>query len=132
MGVTIRLFTVVPTGRVGRRATQPLAQQPRSNPAARAHTNHHAHTDLLRCHGLLREGSWWGSLDGMQGVRGSNPLSSTRHNASTGHPLRVVCQQIVSRSQVVIDSALSVLTGSSLLSRFPKRSGRNLAATVLC
>jgi hypothetical protein len=33
------------------------------------------------CNALLREGSWWtprwGSLDGMQGVRGSNPLSST-------------------------------------------------------
>jgi hypothetical protein len=45
------------------------------------HPNHHAHTDLLPCHGLLREGSWWtlwwGSLDGMQEVRGSNPLSST-------------------------------------------------------
>jgi hypothetical protein len=34
----------------------------------------------------------------LQGVRGSNPLSSTRHNASTGRPLRAVCQQIVSRS----------------------------------
>jgi len=46
------------------------AQQARSNSALRTLTNHHAHTDLLRCHGLLREGSWWplwwGSLDGMQ------------------------------------------------------------------
>jgi hypothetical protein len=37
----------------------------------------------------------------MQGVRGSNPLSSTRHNASTALPLRAVCQQIVSRSLYV-------------------------------
>jgi hypothetical protein len=27
------------------------------------------------------------SIDGMQGVRGSNPLSSTRHNATAGFPL---------------------------------------------
>jgi hypothetical protein len=57
------------------------AQQPRSNSALRRHTNHHASALLLWCNGLLREGSWWarwrGSLDGMQGVRGSNPLSST-------------------------------------------------------
>jgi len=31
-----------------------------------------------------------GRHDGMQGVRGSNPLSSTRHNASAGHPLRAI------------------------------------------
>ena len=31
-----------------------------------------------------------GFLDGMQGVRGSNPLSSTRHNASTALPLTAV------------------------------------------
>ena len=37
-------------------------------------------------------------INGMQGVRGSNPLSSTRHNASAALPLRAVCQQIVSRS----------------------------------
>jgi hypothetical protein len=124
MGVTIRLFTVVPTGRVGRvndgrkltpwrRVTQPLAQQPRSNPAARAHTNHHAHTDLLCCHGLLREGSWWtlwwGSLDGMQGVRGSNPLSSTRHNASAGPPITADCQQVTSRdSRITLSVDVSV------------------------
>ena len=41
------------------------------------------------------------SVYGMQGVRGSNPLSSTRHNASAGLPLRAVCQQIVSRSRHV-------------------------------
>jgi hypothetical protein len=41
------------------------------------------------------------SLDGMQGVRGSNPLSSTRHNASPGLPLKAVCQQIVSGSRNV-------------------------------
>ena len=43
-----------------------------------------------------------GFLDGMQGVRGSNPLSSTRHNASTGLPHRAVCQQIVSRPRHVV------------------------------
>jgi hypothetical protein len=34
-------------------------------------------------------------INGMQGVRGSNPLRSTRHNASAALPLRAVCQQIV-------------------------------------
>jgi hypothetical protein len=34
----------------------------------------------------------------MQGVRGSNPLSSTRHNASAALSLEAFCQQIVSRS----------------------------------
>jgi hypothetical protein len=46
------------------------------------------------------------SVYGMQGVRGSNPLSSTRHNASAGLPLRAVCQQIVSRSLDVTVLAL--------------------------
>jgi hypothetical protein len=45
-------------------------------------------------------------VNGMQGVRGSNPLSSTRHNASAGLPLRVVCQQITPCSG---DVALSVV-----------------------
>src|SRR4029453_6235083 len=35
----------------------------------------------VQCPATLRKGlwwsSWWGSLDGIQGVRGSNPLSST-------------------------------------------------------
>jgi hypothetical protein len=57
-----------------------------------------------------RVDEWWGVrgrlVNGMQGVRGSNPLSSTRHNASAGHPLRVVCQQIVSRSRHVAEIAL--------------------------
>ena len=48
---------------------------------------------------------------GMQGVRGSNPLSSTRHNASTALPLRVVCQQIVSRSRHVAVMSLWTLGG---------------------
>jgi hypothetical protein len=48
----------------------------------------------------------------MQGVRGSNPLSSTRHNASAGLPFRAICQQIVSRSRRVTARALSALTGS--------------------
>jgi hypothetical protein len=52
-----------------------------------------------------------GFLDGMQGVRGSNPLSSTRHNTSAGLPLRAICQQIVSRSLCVSTITLSALTG---------------------
>jgi len=36
------------------------------------------------------------SINGMQGVRGSNPLSYTRHNASAGFPFRAVYQQITS------------------------------------
>ena len=71
-----------------------FAQQPRSNSAMRSPKNHHAPALLLCCDGLLRKAlwwaSWWGSLDGMQGVRGSNPLSSTRHNALAGHPLRAI------------------------------------------
>jgi hypothetical protein len=86
------------------------AQQARSNSALRTRTNHHTLARLLCCNALLRGGSWWalwwGSLDGMQGVRGSNPLSSTRHNASAALPLRVVCQQIVSRSLNVTSVAL--------------------------
>ena len=34
-----------------------------------------------------------GFLDGMQGVRGSNPLSSTRHNATSTPALSVICQR---------------------------------------
>jgi hypothetical protein len=75
-----------------------FAQQARSNSALRSHANHHAPALPLLCNALLREGScwasWWGSLDGMQGVRGSNPLSSTRHNASAVHPHRAACQRI--------------------------------------
>jgi hypothetical protein len=73
-----------------------FAQQARSNSALRNRTNHHALAFLLCCNALLREGLWWalwwGSLDGMQGVRGSNPLSSTRHSASAALPRRAVCQ----------------------------------------
>jgi hypothetical protein len=50
------------------------------------------------------------SINGMQGVRGSNPLSSTRHNASADHPLRAACQQIVSRSLQVSARTPSALT----------------------
>jgi hypothetical protein len=53
----------------------------RSNAALRTHRYDQAPALLLRCNGLVREVAWWapgrGSLDGMQGVRGSNPLSST-------------------------------------------------------
>jgi hypothetical protein len=97
----------------GRHAAQAIldyAQQRRSNSALRTRTYHHAPALLLWCCGLLREVSGWvlwrGSLDGMQGVRGSNPLSSTRHNASAALPLRAVCQQIVSRSLHVTPIAL--------------------------
>jgi hypothetical protein len=48
----------------------------------------------------------------MQGVTGSNPLSSTRHNASAGLPLRAVCQQIVSRSLGVTAVRLRVILAS--------------------
>ena len=34
------------------------------------------------------------SLDGMQGVRGSNPLSSTRHNASSPSALGAVARDL--------------------------------------
>jgi hypothetical protein len=46
------------------------------------------------------------SINGMQGVRGSPPLSSSRHNASAALPLRAVCQQIVGRSLYVTVIAL--------------------------
>src|SRR5215216_4902528 len=39
----------------------------------------------------------WGrrpKLHGMQGLRGSNPLSSTRHNASAALPLRVIARDL--------------------------------------
>jgi hypothetical protein len=59
----------------------PYGPPPRSNSARRTRTCHHLPALLLWCNGLLRKVSWWagwwGSLDGMQGVRGSNPLSST-------------------------------------------------------
>jgi hypothetical protein len=74
-----------------------VAQQLRSNSALQPHTYHHSSAFLLRWNALLREGSWWalwwGSLDGMQGVRGSNPLSSTRHNASPATALSAICQR---------------------------------------
>jgi len=52
------------------------------------------------------------SINGMQGIRGSNPLSSTRHNASPGHLLRAFCQQIVSRSRCVAAIPLWALPSS--------------------
>jgi alkanesulfonate monooxygenase SsuD/methylene tetrahydromethanopterin reductase-like flavin-dependent oxidoreductase (luciferase family) len=81
--------------------TRRFAQQMRSNSALRSHASHHAPALPRLCNALLREGLWlvqgWGSLDGMQGVRGSNPLSSTRHNAPPTHPRSVVCQQSASK-----------------------------------
>jgi hypothetical protein len=53
--------------------------QPRSRTASSAWR--------LTCTNAIRpQRSWPRSVHGMQGVRGSNPLSSTRHNASAGHP----------------------------------------------
>jgi hypothetical protein len=104
------------------RGSSHLAQQMRSNLALRSPTNHYAPALRLRCYGLLHKVSWWpvwwGSLDGMQGVRGSNPLSSTRHNASAAPPLRAVCQQIVSRSRGVTVITLLVVTGLAASERF--------------
>ena len=75
------LTNVVPILPRWTRRSSHYAQQMRSNSALQTLTNHHAPAPLLWCNGLLHEGSWWagwrGSLDGMQGVRGSNPLSST-------------------------------------------------------
>jgi hypothetical protein len=92
------------------RWTSRFAQQMRSNSALRNRTNHYAPALLVGGNGVLRKALWWvsrrGSLDGMQGVRGSNPLSSTRHNATTALPIRAVCQQIVSRSLFVTDETL--------------------------
>jgi hypothetical protein len=60
-----------------RRRSSQFAQQMRSNSALRNRMNHHSPTLLRSCYGLLREVWWWalwrGSLDGMQGVRGSDP-----------------------------------------------------------
>ena len=110
-----------------RRSSQ-FAQQMRSNAAPRTRTNHHTPALLPCCDGLLREGSWWappwwGSLDGMQGVRGSNPLSSTRHNGSAGPPLRVVCQQIVSKSLSVTARPPLALAGLLVLGLATVRLG---------
>ena len=72
-----------------------LAQQVRSNSALGSHANHHNASPhaLVQC--PATQGSWWalwwGSLYGMQGVRGSNPLSSTSSNQgkrSARHPSR--------------------------------------------
>ena len=94
-------------GRPCRRS--PSGQQRGSNLAGRAHMSHHQPTVLNSCDSQPREASWWalcwGSLDGMQEVRGSNPFSSTSRNASPSPPLRAGCQQSVSRSRVVTAGA---------------------------
>jgi hypothetical protein len=64
----------------------------------------------------------------MQGVRGSNPLSSTRHNASAGLPLKAACQQIVSRSLLVVALELMVMVDTSGLQ--PQRRPRDRAAAA--
>jgi hypothetical protein len=68
-------------------------------------------------------------IDGMQGVRGSNPLSSTRHNATPSRPLRAVCQQLVSRSRGVSANSRSALTGTYLLSLL---RGLSIAGHLSC
>jgi hypothetical protein len=89
------------------------AQQPRSNSALRTHTNHHPPALFLWCNALLREGSWWavwwGSPDGMQGVRGSNPLSSTPGQRPSPPPTAREsrpAQQIRSNCQCVADAVV--------------------------
>jgi hypothetical protein len=63
-----------------------------------------------------------GSLDGMQGVRGSNPLSSTRHNASSTPALSAVCQQFASKRHWVAVRTLSASPGRLLVEgRFGRR-----------
>jgi hypothetical protein len=52
------------------------------------------------------------SINGMQGVRGSNPLSSTTTTHRQHSHSRAVCQQIVSTSRHVMAVTLSALTGS--------------------
>jgi hypothetical protein len=87
-----------------------FAQQARSNYALPGHTSHHMSDLPLSCNALPREVSWWahwwGPLDGMQEVRGSNPLSSTSHNTFSGSPLSAGCQQIVSKSRLVTAGTL--------------------------
>jgi hypothetical protein len=51
----------------------------------------------------------------MQGVRGSNPLSSTRHNTTAGHPLRAVCQRFARVSLRASDRPLCALTALTSL-----------------
>ena len=107
------LTNVVPILPRWTRRSSHYAQQMRSNSALQTLTNHHAPAPLLWCNGLLHEGSWWagwrGSLDGMQGVRGSNPLSSTpgqrppRRRPPTNRPPRAANRQqsvLMSRSSV--------------------------------
>jgi hypothetical protein len=48
-----------------------------------------------------------GFLDGMQGVRGSNPLSSTRHNASSTPALSAICQGLLSDLQHYLEALLN-------------------------
>jgi hypothetical protein len=62
-------------------------QQKGSNLAGRALTSHHEPTLLRWCNGLLREGSWWplwwGSLDGMKGVRGAPECQQSASNPAS-------------------------------------------------
>jgi hypothetical protein len=55
----------------------------------------------MACDARLRGGGPAGSWMACKGSGGSNPLNSTRHNASAGLPLRAISQQIVSRSRFV-------------------------------
>jgi hypothetical protein len=59
--------------------------------------------NTMRHEAAGRFASWW-LAHGMQEARGSNPLSSTSHNASTTPALAGVCQQLVSRSLAVSPS----------------------------
>jgi hypothetical protein len=67
------------------------------------------------------------SINGMQGVRGSTPLSSTRHNASAGHPPRAVCQQITPCGRI----PLSALADSGDFRPFSRGAIRRNQGTSL-
>ncbi len=66
---------------------------------------------------------------GMQGVRGSNPLSSTRHNASPIPALSVICQQSASNRPGAVASALCV-TRAVGRGRPPRSPGRRPGASL--
>jgi hypothetical protein len=71
------LTTVVAIAHLGGRAARATSRSMLQQLCSRTRTNHHAPALLRSCYGLLREVSWWapwrGFLDGMQGVRGSDP-----------------------------------------------------------
>jgi hypothetical protein len=73
---------------------------------------------------------------GMQGVRGSNPLSSTRHNASPPSALSAVCQQSASqrppRRPGGVDAELGQVWGQARSSPASRSGGRSGARRPGC